>query len=203
MRVYLFDTGRRSIGPSAIRVPVVSKLPHEPRMAMKQRASVVAICISVIARSSNVSGSMQATQIARGNAILRRAAAAIMKVEPAWRFSAGVCDCNPVLDEIEAVVGTWEQSNAGVIVRLHTSKTVDSASRWTNQAARDRLLRLPDWTVAKYELADGAYLGTSRNGERYDLTFRKGRVIAIVASKRKSDIERFARYILAAISEVE
>jgi hypothetical protein len=52
-------------------------------------------------------------------------------------------------------------------------------------------------------LADGAYLGTSRNGERYDLTFRKGRVIAIVASKRKSDIERFARYILAAISEVE
>lgn len=172
-------------------------------MAMKQRAAVVVICISVIAGGSHVSGSMQAAQVARGDAILRRAAAAIVKVEPAWRFRAGVCDCNPVLDEIQAVVGTWEQSNAAVAVLLHTSKSVDSASRWMNEAARDRLVRLPEWTVATFELAEGAYLGTYRNGERYDLTFRKGRVIAGIGSKSKSDIERFAKYILDAISEVE
>jgi len=176
-------------------------------MTMKQCAAVVAICISVIACAiaggSYVSGSMQATQVARGDAILRRAAAAIVKVEPAWRFRESVCDCNPVLDEIQAVVGTWEQRNAGVVVLLHTSKSVDSASRWMNEAAGDRLLRLPEWTVAKYELAEGAYLGTYRNSERYDLTFRKGRVIAGIGSKSKSDIERFAKYILVAISEVE
>jgi hypothetical protein len=134
-------------------------------MAMKQRAAVVAICISVIAGSSHVSGSMQAAQVARGDAILRRAAAAIVKVEPAWRFRAGVCDCNPVLDEIQPVVGTREQSNAAVAVLLHTSKSVDSASRWMNEAARDRLVRLPEWTFAKFELAEGTYLGTYRNGE--------------------------------------
>ena len=173
-------------------------------MAMNQCVSVVAICISVIAGSSNVSGSMPATQVGRGDAILRRAAADIKKAEPAWRFSAGVCDCDPVRDEIEAVVGTWEQSKGVMVVLgLQTSKTVDSASRWMNQAARERLLPLPDWTVTKYELADGAYLGTHRNGERYDLSFRKVRVIAIMASKSKSDIERFAKYVIAAISEVE
>ena len=64
-------------------------------------------------------------------------------------------------------------------------------------------MTVPEWTVAKYELAEGAYLGTYRNGERYDLTFRKSRVIAGVGSKSKSDIERFAKHILAAISGVE
>ena len=91
--------------------------------------------------------------MARGDAILRRAAAAIVKVEPAWRFRAGVCDCNPVLDEIQAVVGTCEQSNTDVVVLLHTSKSVDSASRWMNEAGETVFL-LPDWTVAKYESAE-------------------------------------------------
>jgi hypothetical protein len=142
-------------------------------------------------------------QPAHGEAILRRAAAAIKKVEPVWRFGAGVCDCNPVLDEIEAVVGTWEQSNADVAVLLHTSKSVDSASRWMSQAAQSRLLRLSDWTVATYALADGAYLGTYQNGKVYDLTFRKGRLIVGMGSKGKADIERFAKYVVAAIAETE
>ena len=72
-----------------------------------------------------------------------------------------------------------------------------------NKPGRDRLLRIPGWTVATYEFADRAYVSTYRNDERYDLTFRKGRVIVGMGSKSQTDIVRFSKYILAAMSKVE
>jgi hypothetical protein len=72
-----------------------------------------------------------------------------------------------------------------------------------SERGRDRLRRIDGWTVANFELADGAYLGTYRQDERFDLTVRKGRFIAFVGGESKPDLERFAKYVLAAISEAE
>src|SRR5262245_32597007 len=171
------------------------------------KAFLAWICSSALAQSCPALAVSGGYQEILADTLLSRTAAIVKRAEPSWRFTSGVCDCEPVFDEIEAVAGTWEHSRDGrdgrVVVLLHRSRDVESASRWMAERARARLLRIPAWTVATSELADGAYLSTYRGGERYDLTFRKGRLIVGVGGNNRTDVERFANYVLVAISEIE
>ena len=171
------------------------------------KACIAWICSSALAQSCPVLAVSGGYQEILADTLLSRTAAIVKRVEASWRFTSGVCDCEPVFDEIEAVVGTWQHPrdgrDGGVVVFLHRSRDVESASRWMAERARDRLLRIPAWTVATSELADGAYLSTYRGGERYDLTFRRGRLIVGVGGNNRTDVERFANYVLVAISEIE
>jgi hypothetical protein len=171
------------------------------------RAAVAWMCWCAVAQSSPALAVFNGYQDVRADSVLSRTAAIIKRAEPTWRFTSGVCDCEPVFDEIEAVAGRWEQPRNGRVgsvgVLLQRSTTVESTSRWMAERARDRLLRIPGWTVATSELADGAYLGTYHDGERYDLKFHSGRLIVGVGGSSRTDIERFANYVLVAISETK
>jgi len=166
------------------------------------RPCIAFLCV-VVAQGYRLQSASAGYQGARAETILQQAATVIRRAEPAWQFTSRVCDCEPVLDEIEASSGWWDaRGNRRVVVLLHVSKSVDSASR-SMKPRQDRLLRIPGWTFAPYQFADAAYIGTYRNGERFDLAFRKGRLIVFMGSESKTDIERFAKYLLAAISEAQ
>jgi hypothetical protein len=52
----------------------------------------------------------------------------------------------------------------------------------------------PGWKVKPYSIGDEAYLGTFRNGSRYEIHFRKDTVIVRVSSDSIRLAERFAKY---------
>jgi hypothetical protein len=57
-------------------------------------------------------------QLVPESAILRRAAAKVRNVEPAWHFVSAICNCPPLMDEqLGVAAGTWEQTGDGASVR--------------------------------------------------------------------------------------
>jgi hypothetical protein len=148
------------------------------------------------------------TQLGPESAILRRAAANIQNVEPAWRFVSAVCDCPPLTDEqVGVAAGSWQQPGDGtsirsISVRVHAIGNPQAASQWIDRATHMNVQ--PDgWTIAGYDLGDGAYTATYQDGRRYEVNFRKGRFLGFVSGESKVDVERFARHLLAAIAETE
>jgi hypothetical protein len=156
---------------------------------------------------------LPAKQIFAGQAppergILRNAAAQIAKVEPDLRFFSGICNYpGPLLNEQVGVeCGLWASRGesspgpAAINVRVHIALSADAASRWIDQQKREG--RLADgWTAADYALADGARIHTYMDGKQFSIDVRKGRLLMNVSARTKSDVERFAKYLVEAVSD--
>ena len=175
--------------------------------------TVVTLVVGLVALAATSQVSLLATQIVANQAppkigILRRAAAKIEKVEPAWRFFSSVCNLRgPLLNEQVGVeCGLWERraepqgGPAAIGVRLHVVSSEDAASRWIDRQKREG--RLADgWTAADYDLADGARIATYLDGRQFSIDVRKGRLLINVSARSKRDVERFARFLVAAVAD--
>jgi len=136
--------------------------------------------------------------------ILLSAAAKIKKVEPNWRFIPGVCNFRgPLLSEQVGVeCGVWAlggqlAADTAITVSLHIVSSADAASHWIGREAR-----LADgWTIADYDLADGARIEMYLDGRQFTIEVRRGRLLMLVGARTKSDAERFAKYLVEAISD--
>jgi hypothetical protein len=153
-----------------------------------------------------------ASQTPPERGILRSAAMKIENVEPDWRFVSGICNFRgPVSNEQVGVeCGSWVPRSAVVFpafdlsvnvgVRLHIVSSEDDAAREFDRQKREGS-RADGWTFADYDLADGARIGTYMDGRFFNIDVRKGRLLMNVGALTKSDVERFAKYLVAAISD--
>jgi hypothetical protein len=140
------------------------------------------------------------------NAIVRRVAEAIQKAEPEWRFSTGICNCPPLMQEqLGVAAGSWQRSTDGpmhVSALLYNIETVEAAAKWINE--QPHRSQLKGWTVTTYDLGDGANIGvyedTSRPYTQYSLYVRKGRFLAVISGVSKDNVERVARFFLNEMS---
>src|SRR5438094_5056646 len=116
-------------------------------------------------------------QLGPESVILRRAAANILDVEPAWRFGSAICNCAPLTDEqVGVAAGSWRQPGNGSLhsidVRVHAIAHPQAASQWIDRAKRGSVQ--PDgWTIASCHLGDGCYTATYQDGRRHEVNFRK------------------------------
>jgi hypothetical protein len=162
---------------------------------------VVSLGILVVARGAT------ALQDNPERAILRRAASAVQKAEPAWRFIGGFLNAPPLMDEqLGAAAGGWYRSlddlSTGVSVVIYRISTTEAAAGWLYRQAHGGVTK--EWTITSYELGDGANMATyvgPFNPTQYNLDFRKGRFLAHLGGRSKDSVEHFAQILLAEMSD--
>lgn len=166
------------------------------------------VALAVTSQVSLLARQIFVNQTPPERGILRSAAAKIEKVEADLRFFSSICNFpGPLLNEQVGVeCGLWEPRGespvgpAAITVRLHIASSEDAASRWIDQQKREG--RLADgWTAADYDLGDGARINTYMDGRQFSIDVRQGRLLMNVSARTKNDVERFAKYLVEAVSE--
>lgn len=149
---------------------------------------------------------VSADQAVPRTGVLRAAAQKIAEVEPNWRFTSATCNYRgPLLPEQVAIeCGIWEslgQSTArtAINVTLRIVSSAAAASHWMDSTKRDRPA-VGGWTSANYDLADGARMSTYLDGQQFSIDVRKGNLLMVIGAQTKSDDERFAKHLVAAVS---
>jgi hypothetical protein len=162
---------------------------------------VVSLTLLVAARGAS------SPQDSPERAVVMRAAAAVRKAEPTWRFSSGILNLPALPDEIlGAAAGRWFRSlndpsmDVGVMVyRMSTPETAAGLLYRQAHAGEAK-----GWTVTSYELGDGANMATLVDPSQpmtYDLSIRKGAFIAHIKGSSKETVEHFAQFLLAGMSD--
>jgi hypothetical protein len=139
--------------------------------------------------------------------ILRRAASAVKKAEPGWRFLSAFPNVPPLVDEqLGVAAGGWYRSlddlSMGINVMIYRISTVDAAAGWLYRQTHGGVTK--EWIVTSYELGDGATMATyvgPLNPTQYSLWFRKGRFLAKVDGRSKDSVEHFAQILLTEMSD--
>jgi hypothetical protein len=131
--------------------------------------------------------------------VVQRIEDAIRAAEPGWRCIHAVLNAPPpdVPSERRLVASVWEHtSKVGNRQSVHMLiSQVDSRNdaQISLNSMRDGKVA-PGWKVKPYRIGDEAYLGTFRNGRRYEIHFRKNTVIVRVSSDSMRLAEKFAKY---------
>jgi hypothetical protein len=152
-------------------------------------------------------GSASALQDNPESAILSRAATAVRKAEPAWRFISAIVNAPPLMaEQLGAAGGGWYRSpddlSTGVNVVVYRISTPEAAAGWLYRRAHGEVAT--GWIVAPYDLGDGANMATLVDPSlptTYNLSIRKGRYLAHIAGRSKDTVERFAQFVLAEMSD--
>jgi hypothetical protein len=138
------------------------------------------------------------------NLILRRAAAAVLKAEPEWKYVPTICNCGPLADDqLGRATGKWGRSLAtstdDVSAFVERYATAEAAA-----SLLDRHVAGKGWSIVPYALADGATMATYPDQNRpltwFNLTVRKGQFLVRSNGTSKDAVERFARFLVAEIS---
>jgi hypothetical protein len=137
------------------------------------------------------------------SAILTRAAAAVRKAEPEWRFIRGILNAPPLMDEqLGAAAGGWYRSlddpSTAVDVEVYRITTAEAAAGWLYREAHGDVHK--GWIVTPYELGDGANMATlvdPSQPTQYGLAVRKGRFLARIHGRSIGTVDRFAQFLLA------
>jgi hypothetical protein len=162
---------------------------------------LMAIIVSLVAFLA--ASDVYAAQASPEELILRRAAEAARKVEPEWRYSGTVCTCPPLMEEQVGVAsGYWERSSPDGLrptsALVYTISTAKAAAGWLDRQLHGEIHK--GWSVAPYDLGDGASLMTDTSGgTTHGISVRKGRFIIIVNSRSEDTAKRFAEFVLAAL----
>jgi hypothetical protein len=141
------------------------------------------------------------------SAILRRAASAVQKAEPAWRFIPGILNSTPLMDEqLGAAVGVWYRSlddeSTRVSVVIYRISTAEAAAGWLYRQAHGEVAQ--GWIVTRNEVGDGANMATLVDPSQprtYNLSIRKGRFLARIGGRSKDAVEHLAQFLLAEMSD--
>jgi hypothetical protein len=141
------------------------------------------------------------------HAILHRAVANTEATESGWRFTPAICTCFPLIPEQRGVaVGIWQRnspdgSSDPISVDVYAIATIDAASRYMKDHGSGRHLA-QGWKINRVNFADDASRAVYQDGRRYHLTFRKDRFLVAVAGSNEADVEKFASYLLDAVSQI-
>ena len=137
-------------------------------------------------------------------AILSRVERKVRKKEPEWHFVPGFCTCGAMIPDQKAVIlGSWERKTRDgesdeVWVEIYEAGTCKGVALWMARLVRGELWG--KWRGQKFDLGDEAYVTPPFEGNpNYTLLFRLDNLVVEVRGKSLPDVERFAKYVLAAI----
>jgi hypothetical protein len=104
--------------------------------------------------------------------------------EPNWKYIGAVESGRVPLEPSEKriVVGTWQgpkSRSQDVVVSVYSVENREEAAKWL-QPVRDKHVA-DGWQVSAFQIGDEGYLSKYKNGDRFDIEFRKGTVVAKIA----------------------
>jgi hypothetical protein len=124
--------------------------------------------------------------------------------EPSWRcnetLQTGHVPLVPSEKSILPLVCHREVKGVGFeLVEIFIYQVDDSveAEKWLNPVRTGQVAE--GWRVELYDLGDEGYLSTFTSGERFDIEFRKGNIVAKIDGPELDTIKRMAKYVEAEI----
>ena len=121
--------------------------------------------------------------------------------EPGWKFVPAIESRRVPLvpSEKRILVGTWESPKLGgvsdsVQVFIYVVENSGEAAAWL-EPVRNRQVAA-GWQVSTYQIGDEGYLSKYKDGERFEIEFRRAKVVAKIAGNDLRRVKDFARCVI-------
>jgi hypothetical protein len=127
-----------------------------------------------------------------------RITAALKAKEPDWEYVGAIDNRFPIVpSEKRVVVGTWQAPKSrsqDVFVSVYSVENREEAAKWL-QPVRDKHVA-EGWHVSPFQIGDEGYLSKYKNGDRFEIEFRRGAIVAKIAGNDLDRVKEFAQCIV-------
>lgn len=121
--------------------------------------------------------------------------------EPDWKYIGAIDNRFPIVpSQKRIVVGIWQgpkSRSQDVVVSVYSIENREEAAKWL-QPVRDKHVA-EGWHVSPFQIGDEGYLSKYRNGNRFEIEFRRGTVVANIAGDDSDRVKEFAQCIVEQI----
>ena len=159
-----------------------------PRKLSYAQTLGLALCL-VVSSSTSTNGQSESS-------LSTRIVEALKAKEPDWKY-IGYLDFPffpRVSSERRIITGIWTNPQArstDVRISVYSVESRGDAAKWL-QPARD-------WQVSTFQIGDEGYLSKYENGDRFNIEFRKGTVVARIRGDDLDRVKEFAQTVGAQI----
>jgi|SRR6516162_9798865 hypothetical protein len=136
------------------------------------------------------------------SALSTRIAEALKTKEPDWKY-VGALESGRfplVPSEKRVIIGVWSSPKSRA-QDMHVSVySVDSrveAAKWLGPVRDKKVYN--GWSVTAFQIGDEGYLSKYKNGERFEIQFRKGTIVAKIAGDDLDRVKEFAQCVVEQI----
>jgi hypothetical protein len=123
---------------------------------------------------------------------------ALKAKEPGWKYIASIENLTPLVpSQTRILTAVWvspKLRSEDVNVSVYGVKNHGEAAAWL-APVRDKHVAV-DWRVSTYLVGDEGYLSKYKDGDRFEIAFRKGSVVARIAGNDLRMVKEFARCVV-------
>jgi hypothetical protein len=123
---------------------------------------------------------------------------ALKTKEPGWKPIATIENRMPLVpSERRILTAVWaspKSRSEDVDVSVYSVENHREAAAWLGPV-RNRQVAA-GWQVSTYQIGEEGYLSKYKNGERFDIEFRRGNVVAKIAGNDLRRVKDFARCVI-------
>jgi hypothetical protein len=123
---------------------------------------------------------------------------ALKAKEPGWKAIGGIENHTPLVpSERRIFCAVWESPKSrseDVHVSVYGVENHGEAAAWLGRV-RNRQVA-PGWQVSTYQIGDEGYLSKYKDGERFEIEFRRGSVVARIAGNNLRTVKDFAKCVI-------
>jgi hypothetical protein len=105
-----------------------------------------------------------------------------------------------VLSERRIITGIWTNPQArpkDVKISVYSVDSRGEAAKWLRPDSDQYLA--DGWQVSTFQIGDEGYLSKYRNGDRFDIEFRRGTVVAKIEGDDLGRVKEFAQTVVEQI----
>jgi hypothetical protein len=123
---------------------------------------------------------------------------ALKAKEPAWKPVASIENRMPLVpSERRIFTGVWvspKTRSENVDVSLYSVENREEAAVWLGPVRNKQVAA--GWQVSAYQTGDEGYLSKYKDGQRFEIEFRKGNVVAKIAGNNLRRVKDFAKCVV-------
>jgi hypothetical protein len=123
---------------------------------------------------------------------------ALKAKEPGWKAIGGIENHTPLVpSERRIFCAVWESPKSrseDVHVSVYSVENHGEAAAWLGPVRNKQVAA--GWQVSTYQIGDEGYLSKYKDGERFEIEFRRGSVVAKIAGNGLRTVKDFARCIV-------
>jgi hypothetical protein len=123
---------------------------------------------------------------------------ALKAKEPGWKAIGGIENHTPIVpSERRIFCAVWaspKSRSEDVHVSVYSVENHGEAAAWLGPL-RNRQVA-PGWKVSPYQIGDEGYLSQYKAGERFEIAFRRGSVVARISGNDLRRLKDFARCVI-------
>jgi hypothetical protein len=120
--------------------------------------------------------------------------------EPGWKHLPTIENLPGAPNEKRILTGVWaspKSRSQDVYVSVYRVENQREAAAWLERFRTKQVA--PGWRVSAYRIGDEGYLSKYKHGERFEIEFRRGSVVAKIAGNDLPRAKDFARCVIGQV----